>query len=107
MQREDAHFTSHGTGCAAWVFRPAGPGPHPCVLMAHGFGAVREARLDASAERFVEAGIASVVFDYRCFGASDGEPRQWLSIGRQLEDYEAAIDFARGLANIDGVRIAL
>lgn len=107
MQRDDAHFMSHGTRCAAWVFRPASPGPHPCVVMAHGFGAVREARLEAFAERFAEAGIASVVIDYRCFGASDGQPRQWLSIARQLEDYEAAIDFARGLAGIDGARIAL
>ena len=107
MPRDETIFTSHGTRCAAWVFRPAGQGPHPCVVMAHGFGAVREARLDAFAERFAAAGMACVVFDYRGFGASAGEPRQWLSISRQLEDYEAAMEFARGLRGIDGRRIAL
>jgi hypothetical protein len=107
MEREETEFISHGTRCAAWVLRPAGAGPHPCVVMAHGFGAVREARLDAFAERFARAGLACVVFDYRCFGASDGVPRQWLSVPRQLEDYAAAIDFARGLPGIDAARIAL
>ena len=107
MQREEAIFRSQGTRCAAWVFRPAGAGPYPCIVMAHGFGAVREARLDAFAERFAAAGMASVVFDYRCFGASMGRPRQYLSIARQLEDYAAAIEFARGLPDVDGRRIAL
>ena len=59
---------------------PEGAGPHPCVVMAHGFSAVREQRLDAYAERFAAAGLAVLVFDYRHFGASQGEPRQLLSI---------------------------
>ena len=107
MDREDTSFSSHGTRCAAWVFRPQRAGAHPCVVMAHGFGAVREARLDAFAERFAAAGMACVVFDYRCFGASDGQPRQWLSVPRQLEDYDAAIAFARSLPGIDAQRIGL
>jgi dienelactone hydrolase len=107
MSREDTHFISHGSRCAAWLFRPAGAGPHPCVVMAHGFGAVREARLDAFGERFAQAGIAALVFDYRGFGASEGAPRQWLTVPRQLEDYDAAIAHARGLGGIDPKRIAL
>lgn len=107
MNHDECTFLSRGTRCAAWVYRPAGAGPHPCVLMAHGFGAVREARLDAFAGRFASAGMACIVFDYRCFGASDGQPRQWLSVPRQIEDYEAAIDFARCLPGIDAERIAL
>ena len=46
--------------------------------MAHGFSGVREQRLDAYAERFAQAGLAVLVFDYRHFGASGGEPRQLL-----------------------------
>jgi len=51
-------------------------------VLAHGFGGVREARLDAFAERFGDAGLAALVFDYRYFGASTGEPRQLIDIGR-------------------------
>jgi len=75
--------------------------------MAHGFSAVREQRLDAYAERFAQAGIAALLFDYRHFGASGGEPRQLLSIRRQLQDWQAAVAAARALPGIDPARIAL
>jgi pimeloyl-ACP methyl ester carboxylesterase len=63
--------------------------------MAHGLGAVKEMRLAAYAERFSRAGYACLVFDYRHFGDSDGHPRQVLEVRRQLEDWAAAIAFAR------------
>lgn len=108
--REDVRFG----GRAGWLFRPEdGPrrpqavGATPCVVLAHGWSGVREQRLDAYAERFAAAGLAALVFDYRHFGASDGEPRQLLDISRQLEDWRAALGFARGLPGIDPERIAL
>ena len=108
--REDVTFDSGGERCAAWLYRPAsdpGGGSYPCVVLAHGFGGTRKGRLWAYAERFAEAGIAALVFDYRYFGDSTGEPRQLLSIGRQLEDWRAAIAFARSLDGVDPERIAL
>src|SRR3954452_2233891 len=107
MRREDIEFHSGGNTCAAWLYRPEGEEPHPIVVLAHGFGAVREARLWAYAERFAEAGMAALVFDYRHFGASGGEPRQLLDIGLQLDDWRAAIAFARGLDGIDPDGVAL
>ena len=41
------------------------------------------------------AGCSVVVFDYRGFGASGGAPRQVLDIGRQHDDWLAAITYAR------------
>lgn len=107
MQRSDATFDSAGWACAAWVYEPAGDGPFPCVVLAHGWSGVREQRLDAYAERFTAAGLAAVVFDYRHFGASEGQPRQLLDIGRQLEDWTAAVAFARSLPFVDPERVAL
>ena len=46
-------------------------------------------------------------FDYRCFGNSDGEPRQWISVPRQLQDWEAAIAHARSLPGVDPEALAL
>lgn len=105
--RTDSDFRSGGTRCAAWLYRPEGDGPHPCVVMGHGFSAVRENRLDAYAERFAAAGLAALAFDYRHFGSSDGEPRQLLSIRSQLEDWRAAVAHARGLDGVDPKRVAL
>src|SRR3954453_20578648 len=64
--------------------------------MAHGLGAVRDQRLPAYAERFAAAGLGVLLFDRRHFGASAGEPRQPLDIGRQLADWRAAVAYARG-----------
>lgn len=106
--REDLTFDSGGARCAAWLYRPDdAEGSSPCVVMAHGFSGVREQRLDAYAERFAAAGLAALVFDYRHFGGSEGEPRQLLDIGRQLDDWRAALAFARGLEGIDHKRVAL
>ncbi|MFD6160671.1 alpha/beta hydrolase [Nocardia sp. NPDC060256] len=106
--RSDIEFQSDGSTVRGWLYRPeTTASPVPVVVMAHGLGAVKEMRLDAFAERFADAGIAVVVFDYRHFGASDGEPRQLLSIGRQLADWSAAIDYAATLDGIDPARIAL
>jgi len=107
VERTEASFDSGGLRCAAWLYRPTGSGPHPIVVLAHGFAFTREARLDAYARRFLAAGLAVLVFDYRHFGASEGQPRQLMDIGRQLGDWRAAITYARGLAGIDGDRVAL
>lgn len=105
--REDVSFESGGERCAAWLYRPEGEGPHPCVVLAHGFGGTREGRLGAFAERFRDAGMAALVFDYRHFGDSGGEPRQLVSIRRQLDDWRSAVEFARSLDGIDPDRVAL
>lgn len=107
VSRVEASFSCDGDRCAAWVFRSQGPEPAPCVVLAHGFAATREERLPAYAERFAAAGITAVAFDYRHFGASEGEPRQLLDIGRQLDDWAAAIAFARTLDGVDPERVAL
>ncbi len=75
--------------------------------MAHGLAGVKEMRLDAFADRFAEAGYRCLVFDYRHFGASSGEPRQLLDVGRQLEDWRSAVTFARTLDGVDPDRVVL
>ncbi|MEU3475009.1 alpha/beta fold hydrolase [Rhodococcus sp. NPDC006774] len=105
--RIDVTFDSHGDVCAAWLYLPTGTGPAPVMVMAHGLGGTREMRLDAYAERFRAAGYACLVFDYRYFGASGGEPRQLLDIESQLQDWASAIDHARSRSDVDTSRIVL
>lgn len=110
MTRTEVAFGSHGTTCRAWRYTPApaaGPGLRPCVVMAHGFGATRDASLAPYAERFAAAGMHVLLFDYRHFGASDGEPRQLVSVRRQLQDYAAAVHFAQALSGVDPQRVAV
>jgi len=112
VERVEVPFGSHGGICRAWRYAPAAAAGaanerRPCVVMAHGFGATRDASLAPYAERFAAAGMHVLVFDYRHFGASDGQPRQLVSVRRQLQDYAAAFEFARALRGVDPARIAV
>ncbi|MGV9712650.1 alpha/beta hydrolase [Gordonia sp. NPDC003424] len=108
MARRDVQFRSGRDWCRGWLYLPDDDlAPPPIVVMAHGLGGVKEMRLDAFAERFCDAGYACLVFDYRHFGDSDGQPRQLLSIRRQLDDWAAAIRFARTIENVDTDRVVL
>jgi uncharacterized protein len=110
--RRDVTFSSHGETCAAWHLTGegdafAGERGRPCVVMAHGIGGTRDCALLPTAEELAEAGLDVVLFDYRGFGESTGEPRQVASPPRHREDYEAAVSFARGLPGVDPERIVL
>jgi uncharacterized protein len=105
--RSDVSFTSGEDRCAAWLYMPSGVASPPVVILGHGLGATREMRLDAFAERFAQAGIAAVAFTYRHFGDSGGQPRQLLSIKRQLADWDAAIAWVKNRPDVDGTRIAI
>jgi len=112
MSRTDVAFGSHGGTCRAWHYAPDIAGgdsdaKRPCVVMAHGFGATRDASLAPYAERFAAAGMHVLLFDYRHFGASDGSPRQLVSVRRQLQDYRAAVGFAAALDGVDPARVAV
>jgi dienelactone hydrolase len=108
--RIDITFHSGSDWCAGWLYRPDGAGTEarkPIVVMAHGFSATRELRLPAYAERFCEAGIGVLLFDYRNFGASGGQPRQLLDIRRQHTDFRNALAYARDLDWVDPARVGL
>jgi pimeloyl-ACP methyl ester carboxylesterase len=92
------HLTGEGE-------RFAGARGRPCVVMAHGFAGTVDSGLMPFAERYATAGLDVLAFDYRHFGASDGEPRQLVSVSEQLADYAAAIAFARDLPGVDPERI--
>jgi alpha-beta hydrolase superfamily lysophospholipase len=105
LQRRDLAFASDGDFCAAWLFTPHGAeGPGPIVVMAHGLSGTRRDRLGPFAERFAAEGFAALVFDHRGFGDSGGE-QDLFDPARQLEDWHAAIAFARSLPGVDSARV--
>ena len=106
MSRKELTFASGQDTCAAWFYPVvADKGARPVIVMAHGLTGTRRDRLGAFAERFAAADIAALVFDYRGFGDSTGEP-DLFEPSRQLEDWRAAIAFARSLPDIDAGRVA-
>src|SRR3954453_18712262 len=97
--RGDIDFDAEGATLRGWFYRPDDAGGEvPCIVMAHGFSAIKEMHLDDYAEVFADAGLACVVFDNRGFGASDaapGKPRKEIDPWEQMR--------ARGDAKAIGV----
>lgn len=106
MNRQNVTFQSENDTCAGWLYTPDLPAS-ATVVMAHGLAGVKEMGLDAYADRFAAAGYNVLVFDYRHFGASEGVPRQLLDIGKQQQDWIAAVRFARTLPGVDASAVAL
>ncbi len=107
VRRLDLRFPCGDTDCAGWLFLPASAAPAPVVVMAHGFAGTRDVGLPPIAERFARAGLAAFVFDYRGFGASGGSARQLVDPWQQLDDWRAALRFARARGDVNGERLAL
>ena len=67
----------------------------PIIVGAHGIAGQKDMGLEPFAEFFAARGMAVLLFDYRNFGGSEGEPRNWVSPNRHLQDWAAALDYIR------------
>lgn len=107
--KTDIEFKAEdGTILRGWHYTPdTGTGRFPTIVMAHGFSAVKEMYLDKFAEHFALNGMASLVFDNRNFGASDGAVRQEIDPWQQIRDFRDAITFAETLPQTDADRIGV
>jgi fermentation-respiration switch protein FrsA (DUF1100 family) len=109
--REDIEFDADGVTLRGWFYRPDDAGGEvACIVMAHGFSAVKEMHLDEYADVFSQAGLACVVYDNRGFGASDaapGRPRQEIDPWEQVRDYQHAVTYAQSRPDVDSDRIGV
>jgi fermentation-respiration switch protein FrsA (DUF1100 family) len=108
MRRDIEFKTEDGIVLRGWHYLPDNhAGRVPTIVLAHGFSAPKEMYLDRFAAAFAQAGLASVVFDNRNFGASEGEPRQEIDPWRQVRDYRDTITYAETLPETDPERIGV
>ena len=97
---------SHGGFLNAFVYVAAGPGPHPAVVLLHGFPG-NERNLDL-AQDIRRAGWDVLYFDYRGSWGSPGE----FSFTHAIEDTASAVDYLRSaqmaqILRLDPTRIVL
>ena len=106
--RTDVTFEVNGTKISAWLYLPEDLSTQvPCIIMGQGFGGTKDILLERYAILYRDAGYAVLAFDYRHFGTSEGEPRQLMFISYQLDDYRAAIEYARGRKEIDPEKVVV
>jgi fermentation-respiration switch protein FrsA (DUF1100 family) len=82
-------------------------GPAPAVVLTNGFSATRAMRLDAFAEAITRAGCATLAYDVRNIGASDGMPRRTVNPWAQMRDSRRAIGWLAERPEIAADRIGL
>src|SRR5690625_4316526 len=104
---EEIEFVSERTIIRGRLYLPDKVDTVPAVVMAPGFGGLIQHSAIQFAEAFVRAGLAVIVFDNPCFGASDGEPRQEVDPVRQRRAYRDAISFAQRRKEITGSQIGV
>lgn len=93
---------------AAHLYLPeAGRRPYPAVVMAPGFGGVKEMLIPHYANALAAAGIATIAVDYPNFGASYGTPRQHVDIKAHLATYRRALDYLQKDARIDSQKLGV
>ncbi|MFB7436493.1 alpha/beta hydrolase [Streptomyces microflavus] len=101
-------FDSDGVRLAGDLYLPVDPdGQIPAVVMAPGFGGVKEMLMPPYAASLNEAGIAVLAFDYAGFGHSDGAPRQHLDLNAQQSAYRHALDYLATRPGIDDTRLGV
>lgn len=111
--REDISFqTSDGVTLRGWFYKPDNAtSTLPCLVMAHGFSALKEMDLNTFAECFIsKLSLSCLVYDNRGFGDSDtkeGQPRQEIIPAQQTSDYSDAITYAQTRSDVDKDKIGI
>lgn len=90
-----------------WFYVPINKIPAPCIIMTHGFAALKEHYLAKFAEVFVKAGMCVLVYDNRNFGDSEGEVRFEVNPALQVRDLSDAITFVQTKSEVDANKIGL
>lgn len=106
---ESVEFRSGGLRIAGDLFSPEGlenGSQRPAVVVVQGFTHTKEAR-HPQCEFFSRAGYVTLCIDFRCFGASEGEPREQLFPLWEVEDVRNAISYLQTRPEVDADRIGI
>lgn len=99
--KESMDLATEGGTLHGEILIPKGKGPFPGAVLCHGMGADHRA-MRPSAQRLARKGVATLTFDFRGHGKSDG-----IIDGNEARDVIAALKFLRNHPKIDPWRIAL
>jgi hypothetical protein len=83
-------FQSEGENLVGNLFLRERSEPAGVVVAVGPLTSVKEQAAGAYARAMAERGFAALAFDYRCFGESDGQPRQFENPAANIEDIRNA-----------------
>ena len=106
--RSNVSFESSGAKIAGHLYSPDDLTPgkrYPAIVVGGPMATVKEQAAGVFAKALSETGFVALAFDYRTFGESEGEPRQYENPASKTEDVQNAISFLSAHENVDSQRL--
>ncbi|SEM14668.1 alpha/beta hydrolase [Nonomuraea pusilla] len=100
-------FAADGLTLAGDLRVPGGAGPWPGLVLTGPFTSVRDQVTGRYAELLTARGYATLAFDHRNWGESEGMPRWHEDPQGKLADLRAAVSVLRSRPEVDGGRIGV
>ena len=104
MNKKDVTFNSGGDKMVGHLYFPEDFSPskhYPAIVAAGPLATVKEQAAGVFAEALAEKGFLTLAFDYRRYGESEGEPRQYEDPASKTEDLQNAISFLSAHENVE------
>lgn len=101
-------FESSGTSLKGNLFLPPDFDPnqkYPGIVVGGTWTSVKEQMSNRYASRLAEQGFVTLDYDFRNYGESGGEPRQYESPALKIEDNRSAITYLASLPFVDENRL--
>ena len=106
-REEEVRFRNGDVDLAGRLLVPEGRGPHPAIVLVHGWGArTRNDVGKIAADVFARHGIAALVYDKRGTGGSAGDWQQ-TSISDHADDALAAVRLLQGRSDINPQQVGI
>lgn len=96
VMKKQIRFDSEGHSLAGDLYLPAdfkADQQYPAAIVGGSLTSVKEQMAGTYAEKLAGQGIVALAFDYRHYGASEGQPRQFEDPAIKLKDLQAALDY--------------
>ena len=108
-EREGVVLENEGQKIFGILHRPPGQGPFPAILICHGLAGHKTGKFRLYvllAEKLSKLGIASLRFDFRGSGDSEGDFSD-MTLESEVSDALVALEYLRNRRDVDNSRIGL
>ncbi|MEM9750049.1 MAG: alpha/beta fold hydrolase [Pseudomonadota bacterium] len=110
VRRETVRFNAGDSFIVGHLYRPMDgqrAAKHPAAVVGGSLTSVKEQMSGIYALALAKRGVMALAIDYRNYGASCGEPRQFEDPDQKVDDLVAAVTYLEQRKDVDAQRISL